>query len=73
MAFNTLTTQILKRLIFEEKQRILRESKQNNRSGSMKKEHQLLALLERAERKNKIRSAKLRKVKQLLKKRINRR
>lgn len=61
-----LTPQVLKRIIFEERQKIEEE----NRKNSILKELKLLMLLEKIDRKNKRKSAKLSEVKRILKRKI---
>ena len=73
MGMKRLTPSILKRIIFEEKQRLMQERQDKVGTDKLMKEYQLLVLLERLDALNKKRSAKLREVKKVLKKRILRR
>tara|TARA_B100000900_G_scaffold402148_1_gene407679 strand:+ start:595 stop:822 length:228 start_codon:yes stop_codon:yes gene_type:complete len=66
MSMKKLTPQVLKRIIFEERQKIERDNQKN----SILKELKLLVLLEKLDRKNRRKSAKLREVKRILKKKI---
>ena len=70
MSVKNLTPQALKRIISEEKQKLLRENAKKRSSSRIEKEYQLLMLLELADRRSKGSSAKLRKVKNILKQRI---
>lgn len=70
MSIKNLTPQVLKRIIFEEKQKLRRQNSGQRTRSSIEKQYQLLMLLEQADRKNKRRSAKLRKVKRILKRKI---
>lgn len=66
MAIKKLTPSVLKRIILEEKQKIIKEDQRKD----IEKQYRLLMLLERLDMKNTRRTVKLRKVKRILKKRI---
>ena len=69
MGMKRLTPIILKRIIAQEKKKLVKEVKKSD----LEKDYQLLILLERLDALNKKRSAKLSEVKRVLKKRILRR